>query len=130
MSPERDGPELAWFRGAFDCALDRALQPWLEERRQEFRNTQKIAALAYNGSAPPFGDKIEIVLFPNGEEPTQDPHNLPPLTSLVAIRALRANEQRAYYEGYYGEDAPRRQNRRIAAILNAIGRRGLAFRSS
>jgi len=42
----------------------------------------------------------EVIPFINGNDPTQPPHNLPPLGSVNAIENLNGHDLAAYLTGY------------------------------
>ncbi|KAF8055575.1 hypothetical protein FPV67DRAFT_1540981 [Lyophyllum atratum] len=79
-------------------------------------------------------DPLEVVPFINGDDPTIPPHNLPPLTSPGAIRALDDNALRSYYDGYHRRlegaprppPMPRTAAERRLAIFVAVGSRARA----
>jgi len=62
------------------------------------------------------------VLFPNGQRPTQPPHNLPLLESGAVVDALTHAQTNAYFDGYYPGVAPPNPYRvRRKRIKQAIG---------
>ncbi|KAF9449558.1 hypothetical protein P691DRAFT_812221 [Macrolepiota fuliginosa MF-IS2] len=93
----------------------------MEALEKTLQRVARLTAILYNESCTN-GDcaGFEVVLFPNGEDPTLAPHDLPPLTSKEAIRNLTEMQKRAYYQGYYpgGYD---QNEERTARICEAIG---------
>ncbi|KAF8871367.1 hypothetical protein BD779DRAFT_1576997 [Infundibulicybe gibba] len=123
-----DHDEPAWFAGA----VDRLLQPIkddlntikrdVRDLRTGLGKVRRISAITYN-EACGTGDNIglEVVPFANGEDPTEPPHNLPPLTSYQAVHDLDAAQRDAYYRGYELPRHTRDPEERIELIIVAIG---------
>ncbi|KAF8889200.1 hypothetical protein CPB84DRAFT_1455075 [Gymnopilus junonius] len=132
-----EGGEPAWFTAAMNRILDEQLAPIKADIRTlkddvhglkgELSSVRRIAAITYNMSAGT-GDEagFEIVPFPNGQDPTKAPHNLPPLKCAKDVKELSTNGDRRdqYYRGYYPPTAPARLppiSERIDKIFVAIG---------
>ncbi|KAF8266429.1 hypothetical protein EI94DRAFT_195259 [Lactarius quietus] len=91
---------------------------------QEIKKMNRMIAFQYNEktSSSPHGhnQRFEVVYFPNLEDPTSEPHNLPLLTSRPSIAGLTEAQVVAYYHGYYpGENAQRVDRRSL--VHKAIG---------
>lgn len=61
-----------------------------------------------------------LLLLPFGKLNDQLKHNLPPLISRAAIKALSEVQKKAYYQGYYPGGRARNEER-DALIYAAIG---------
>jgi len=83
----------------------------------------RTSALAYNRQLDdavhiPF----EVVRFPDGSDPTSDPHDLPALISVESVLALSGANSRRYFSNYYpGDEIPGTMENRRPFILRAIG---------
>ncbi|KAG6816115.1 hypothetical protein H0H87_008537 [Tephrocybe sp. NHM501043] len=114
---------------ALKAALPEAIEPFKKEMQDSMKKlTQRIGRVwrmssrTHNQMTTSDNAPLEIVPFLNGDDPTEEPHNLPALGSAAAVRALSVNDQHAYYTGYYKTRAPRNGNL-VAKILLAIGSR-------
>ncbi|KAN0136247.1 hypothetical protein V8E53_006107 [Lactarius tabidus] len=90
----------AWFGPAVRAAL----APELASLTREVRKAQRLIAIHHNEAQirqehPVY--RFEVVYFPNLEDPTSEPHNLPPSTSREGIDRLSDAHAKAYYQGYY-----------------------------
>ncbi|KAF8222386.1 hypothetical protein L208DRAFT_1446391 [Tricholoma matsutake] len=96
----------AWFQPAM-TAIMAPFQVMLAQTQNHLR---------HDGSFTPF----TIVPFNDGSMPTQAPHNLPPLVTAAAIRALTVAQSTAYAVGYALENVGAAPLRRIV-IGRAVG---------
>ncbi|KAF9458515.1 hypothetical protein BDZ94DRAFT_1313206 [Collybia nuda] len=82
-----------------------------------------ISALAHNATRSSWNyEKLEVVMFQNGVDPTCAPHNLPPLSSPEAIQNLSPTHRDAYFQGYYPEDRRRHSvSNKLQKIFMAVG---------
>ncbi|KAN0109213.1 hypothetical protein V8E52_009541 [Russula decolorans] len=106
MAHSAEAAAPAWFQPAMTLAL----AP-IQIKLAQTRNYQ-----LYDGGFTPF----MIVPFNDGSMPTQDPHNLPPLINVAAIRVLTSPQTIAYAAGY-GLVITGTAATRQAAIGRAIG---------
>ncbi|KAF7424962.1 hypothetical protein PC9H_010273 [Pleurotus ostreatus] len=94
--------------------------------RRDIRRNGRLIGLTWNGNSRPTDTAtFEIVPFPNFEDPTTAPHNLPPLHSPQAIDELGPHHLRAYVRGYHPNlQAPGDRNECIKLVLTGIGAYG------
>ncbi|KAF8877313.1 hypothetical protein CPB84DRAFT_1752196 [Gymnopilus junonius] len=112
--------EPPWFMAAMAAALA-PLRAALDTNSALLKKVDRRSAIIFNENRTGGSDeRFEIVLFPNYEDPTLPPHNLPPLTSRAAIAGLTEMQKRAYYIGYFPGGRARNEERE-ASIYVAIG---------
>jgi len=113
----RDEGPPPWFGPALQAAIAEAIT-LLENR---VKKLERRTAIAFNQSQIPGRlERFEVVYFPNLEDPTEGPHNLPALTSRRAIVDLTAAQKRSYCDGYYPARRVHR-NDRDRYLYMAIG---------
>ncbi|KAM6497453.1 hypothetical protein JOM56_007926 [Amanita muscaria] len=123
-----------WFGAAMADALEpirnemRAMRTDIEALKEESAKTRRLTAQLYNekrGSG--VNSAYEVVPFPNGQDPTAPPYNLPPLTSVEAIQGLTDRQLDLYLRNYHPHlrRVIRDRNERIGLIASAIGMRDI-----
>jgi len=126
---ESGDAEPLWFAGAMERILTETLAPDIQVIKDNIRDIERVqgdvwrlAAKTHNLSAGG-GDyaRLEVVPFRNGQDPTKDPHNLPPLTYIKDVRELNPQQCDKYYKGYYDTDQLPLVHERIEKIFLAIG---------
>ncbi|KAG9218140.1 hypothetical protein CCMSSC00406_0008079 [Pleurotus cornucopiae] len=96
----------------------------VKQIQEELRHTRRLTARAWNNNTwASDSATFEIVPFPNLDDPTNNPHNLPPLNSIIVIRELEYHYMRAYVQGYYPDllEVPAYRDECVKLILTAIG---------
>eukprot|EP00123_Amoebidium_parasiticum_P008808 comp19032_c0_seq4/m.21447 comp19032_c0_seq4/g.21447 ORF comp19032_c0_seq4/g.21447 comp19032_c0_seq4/m.21447 type:complete len:182 (-) comp19032_c0_seq4:457-1002(-) len=63
---------------------------------------------------------FEVVRFPDGSDPTQPPHELPPLCNVEDLKKLTGPEMKTYLEGYNAV-VPKGLEERRRALARTIG---------
>ncbi|KAF7979148.1 hypothetical protein HWV62_43393 [Athelia sp. TMB] len=127
LKAEDDGAETAppaWFKAAFDTFAQK-LDDDVAKLLAALNRIESHGAQSYNwqvssGNAFPF----RMVPFPDGADPTGDPHNLPLLGNKSAVDGLTHEQSEKYYAGYFPGDsstADRGSEHRKECIMRAIG---------
>ncbi|KDQ15146.1 hypothetical protein BOTBODRAFT_65763 [Botryobasidium botryosum FD-172 SS1] len=121
-----------WFFPAINTALLPVhqrldiMEQRLDVMKQRQDRLSRLCALAWNqqagnGSQQPF----EIVLLPDGSDPTTAPLNLPLLSSVAAVDGLSAEDCTSYVQRYYpNQPVPHSTASGKQMILVAIGYSG------
>ncbi|KAJ7934878.1 hypothetical protein B0H13DRAFT_2305334 [Mycena leptocephala] len=106
----------AWNNTEFQPLKQRieALHIELATFRAQFAN-----GLCATGHQAPF----QVVVFTSGDNPTEDPHNLPPIENTAEILALNAADTTAYLSGYglSAQGNPIARARRLARHIGYFG---------